>query len=108
MSHDKYSKKTINGKSVDSVLGTRTQGGRMVGADKSIDGTPDNQVVVIQIFEQNSIQISGRPARLQVVHHAQGRYRRHLQTQLGLRGKLVQQPSVARRDQHRLGGVCQR
>ena len=29
--------KTINDKSIDGVLGTRTQGGRMVGADKSTE-----------------------------------------------------------------------
>ena len=34
-SHDKYSANTINDKSVDGVLGIRTRGGRMVGADKS-------------------------------------------------------------------------
>ena len=33
-SHDKFSTNlTINDKSVDGVLGTRTRGGRMVGAD---------------------------------------------------------------------------
>ena len=37
-SHDKYNTNlTINGKSVDDVLGTRTLGGRMVGADKSTE-----------------------------------------------------------------------
>ena len=36
-SQDKYSTNlTINDKSIDGVLGTRTQGGRMVGADESI------------------------------------------------------------------------
>ena len=33
-SHDKYSTITINEKSIDGLLGTRTWGGRMVGADK--------------------------------------------------------------------------
>ena len=34
-SHDKYSTNlTINDKSVDGVVGTRTWGGRMVGADE--------------------------------------------------------------------------
>ena len=36
-SHDKYSTNTINEKSVDGVLGTRTRGGRMVGADESTE-----------------------------------------------------------------------
>ena len=37
-SHDKYSTNlTINDKSIDSVLGTRTQGGRMVGTDESTE-----------------------------------------------------------------------
>ena len=37
-SHDKYSTNlTINYKSVDGVLGTRTWGGRIVGADKSTE-----------------------------------------------------------------------
>ena len=36
-SHDKYSTNTINDKSVDGVLGSRTQGGRMVGTDESTD-----------------------------------------------------------------------
>ena len=41
-SHDKYSTNTINEKSVDGVLGTRTRGGKMVGADESTElgGTP--------------------------------------------------------------------
>ena len=35
--HDKYSTNlTKNDKSIDGVLGTRTWGGKMVGADKSI------------------------------------------------------------------------
>ena len=37
-SHDKFSTNlTVNDKSVDGVLGTRTQCGRMVGADKSTE-----------------------------------------------------------------------
>ena len=37
-SHDTYSTNlTINDKSVDGVLGTRTRGSRMVGADKSTE-----------------------------------------------------------------------
>ena len=37
-SHDKYCKDlTLNDKSIDGVLWTRTQGGRMVGADESTD-----------------------------------------------------------------------
>ena len=37
-SHDNYSTNlTINGKSIDGVLGTRTWGGRMVGADESTE-----------------------------------------------------------------------
>ena len=37
-SHDKYSTNlTINDKSIDGVLGTRTRGGRMVGADESTE-----------------------------------------------------------------------
>ena len=37
-SHDKYSTNlTINDKSVDGVLVTRTQGGRMVSSDKSTE-----------------------------------------------------------------------
>ena len=36
-SHDKYSTNTVNEKSVYGVLGTRTQGGRMAGADKSTE-----------------------------------------------------------------------
>ena len=36
-SHDKYSTNTINDKSVDGVLGTRTQCSRMVGADESTE-----------------------------------------------------------------------
>ena len=36
-SNDKYSTNTIYEKSVDGVLGTRTWGGRMVGADKSTE-----------------------------------------------------------------------
>ena len=41
-SHGKYSTNTINDKSVNSVLGTRTQGGKIVGADESTElgGTP--------------------------------------------------------------------
>ena len=37
LSHDKNSTSTINDKSVDGVLGTRTRGSRMVGADKSTE-----------------------------------------------------------------------
>ena len=33
-SHGKYSKNTLNVKSINGVLGTRTRGGRMVGADE--------------------------------------------------------------------------
>ena len=36
-SNDKYSTNTINEKSVDGVLGTRTRGGGMVGADESTE-----------------------------------------------------------------------
>ena len=36
-SHDKYSTITINDKSFDGVLGTRTRGSRMVGADESTE-----------------------------------------------------------------------
>ena len=37
-SHDKYSTNlTVNDKSVDGVLGTRTRGGSMVGADASTE-----------------------------------------------------------------------
>ena len=36
-SHDKYSTNTINDLSVDGVLWTQTQGGRMVGTDKSTE-----------------------------------------------------------------------
>ena len=36
-SHDKYSTNNINEKSVDGVLGTRTRGSRMVGADESTE-----------------------------------------------------------------------
>ena len=35
--HDKYSTNTINDKSVDGVLGTQTQGDRMVGTDESTE-----------------------------------------------------------------------
>ena len=34
-SQDKYGTNTINDNSLDGVLGTRTQGSRMVGADNS-------------------------------------------------------------------------
>ena len=34
-SHDNYIANTVNDKSVDGVLGTRTRGSRMVGADDS-------------------------------------------------------------------------
>ena len=34
---DKYSANTINDKSIDGVLGTRTRGGRIVGADESTE-----------------------------------------------------------------------
>ena len=37
LSHDKYSTNTINDKSIDGVLGTRTRGGRIVGADESTE-----------------------------------------------------------------------
>ena len=44
-SHDKYSTNlTINDKSIDGMLGTRTRGGRMVGADKSTELWRDPQV----------------------------------------------------------------
>ena len=36
-SHDKYSTNTINDKSIDGVLGTQAQGGRMVGTDESTE-----------------------------------------------------------------------
>ena len=36
-SHYKYSTNTVNEKSIDDVLGSWTQGGRMVGTDKSIE-----------------------------------------------------------------------
>ena len=36
-SHDKYSTNTINEKSIEGVLGTRTRGGRMVCADESTE-----------------------------------------------------------------------
>ena len=36
-SHDKYSTNTVNDKSADGVLGTRTGGGMMVGADESTE-----------------------------------------------------------------------
>ena len=36
-SHDKYSTNAINDIRVDGVLGTQTQGGRMVGTDKSTE-----------------------------------------------------------------------
>ena len=36
-SHDKYSTNSINDKNLDGVLGTRTRGGRMVGAYKSTE-----------------------------------------------------------------------
>ena len=36
-SNDKYSTNTINENSIDGVLGTRTRGGRMVGADESTE-----------------------------------------------------------------------
>ena len=36
-SHEKYSSNTINEKSVDGVLGTRTRASRMVGADESTE-----------------------------------------------------------------------
>ena len=36
-SHDKYSTNTINDKSIDGVLGTRTRGGRMAGANESTE-----------------------------------------------------------------------
>ena len=42
-SRDKHSSNlTINDKSIDGVLGTRTQGGGLIGADKSTEngGTP--------------------------------------------------------------------
>ena len=35
--HDKYSTNTINEKRVNGMLGTQTQGGRMVGADASTE-----------------------------------------------------------------------
>ena len=35
--HDKYNTNTENDKSIDGVLGTRTQGDRMVGADESTE-----------------------------------------------------------------------
>ena len=37
LSHEKYCIQTINDRSVDGVLGTRTRGGRMVGADESTE-----------------------------------------------------------------------
>ena len=38
LSHDKYSTNlTLNDKSIDNMLGTRTQGGSMVGTDKSTE-----------------------------------------------------------------------
>ena len=37
LSHDKYSTNTIKEKCVDGVLGTRTWGGRMVGAEESTE-----------------------------------------------------------------------
>ena len=36
-SHDKYSTNTINDKSIDGVLGTRTRDSMMVGADESTE-----------------------------------------------------------------------
>ena len=36
-SHDKYSTNTINDRSIDGVLGTRTRGSMVVGADKSTE-----------------------------------------------------------------------
>ena len=36
-SYDKYSTNTKNEKSIDGVVGTQTQGGRMVGAEKSTE-----------------------------------------------------------------------
>ena len=36
-SHDKYSRKSINYKSIDGVLGTRTRGNRMAGSDESTE-----------------------------------------------------------------------
>ena len=62
-SHDKYSKNTINDKSIDCVLGTRTQGGMMVGADKSTElwRQPDSHYsqfgLTKQVVPQNTHQM---------------------------------------------------
>ena len=48
-SHYKYSTNTINDKSVDGVLGTRTRGGRIVGADES------TELWTTEIFDLNSV-----------------------------------------------------
>ena len=36
-SHDKYSRNTLNDKSIAGVVGTQTRGGRVVGADESTE-----------------------------------------------------------------------
>ena len=49
-SHDKYSTNTINDKSVDGVLGTQTQDGRMVGADKSTELWRQPLILRLNVF----------------------------------------------------------
>ena len=47
-SRDKYSTNlTINYKSIDGVLGTRTRGSRMVGTDESTELTPVNVAFIV-------------------------------------------------------------
>ena len=49
----KYSTNTINEKSVNGVLGTRTQGGKMVGADESTElwRHPNNKLIHLIKFK---------------------------------------------------------
>ena len=59
-SHDKYSTNlTINDKSVDGMLGTRTRGGRMVGADESteISGTLFTFLFVSPVIDPQHIEM---------------------------------------------------
>ena len=75
-SPDKYSKNTINDKNVDGVLGTRTQGGRMVDADESTElwQHPFNAIFRIVLVTLNC-KLSKRPER----YHYDERYSEALQ-----------------------------
>ena len=51
-SHDKYSTNTINDKSIDGVLGTRTWGSVMVGADESTELWRQSQTKLLLAFTE--------------------------------------------------------